>query len=125
MPPTQSTVTPVPTPTSSSKPPTHHASIPALVVLALFLFMMAALAIGVILRQRRAMASLNHNQARAHEKHRPPHTPIRWLSRARQTTTSAAKTKDDPTAVGALHATSVLLAAAPCHVFSSPHDDAL
>ncbi|KAG6375145.1 hypothetical protein JVT61DRAFT_3352 [Boletus reticuloceps] len=129
MPPTWSTVTAVPASTSisSSKPPTHQPSIPAMIVLALFLSLMAALAIGVILRQRKAMASLRTHEASPQEKH-PGRSRsqfslslscFRRKARPRRTAADTV-TMDDPTAVGALHATSVLLAAAPCHVFSPP-----
>ncbi|KAF8554983.1 hypothetical protein OG21DRAFT_969121 [Imleria badia] len=116
MPPTQSTVTAVPSSTSSA---THRPSIPAMVVLALFLSMMAALAIGVILRQRRETAAFKYKKESPQEKQRPARATWSWFSRFRSRPT-AASNSDNPTAVGALHATSVLLAAAPCQVFSSP-----
>lgn len=118
MPPTQSTVAAVPTSISSSKPPTHQASIPAMVVLALFLFMMAALAIGVVLRQRRVMAALKYKENTSQEKQRSAPASSLGFSRLKPRTTIS--NTDNPTAVGALHAASVLLAAAPCQMFSSP-----
>lgn len=110
MAPTQSTV--VTTPIS-----THRVSIPAMVVLGFLLAMMAALAIGVILRQRQAMAALKSNGKILHEA--PPSARANW-SWASRFKPSPRSTADNLTAVGALHAASALLAAAPCQVFSSP-----
>lgn len=118
MPPTQGTVAAAPTPMSSAKSPTHQVSIPAMVALALFLSMTVALAIGVILRQRSAMAALKYKENIPQDKHRSARASWSWVSRFKSRLTAA--DADDPTAVGALHATSVLLAAAPYHVFSPP-----
>ncbi|KAG8218214.1 hypothetical protein J3R82DRAFT_3780 [Butyriboletus roseoflavus] len=114
MPPTRSTVVAA----SSAEPPTHQASIPAMVALALFLSMMAALAIGVILRQRSAMAALKCREKVKQDKQRSARAGWSWFSPFKPRLTGA--NADNPTAVGALHATSVLLAAAPCQVFSHP-----
>ena len=115
MPPTQGAVTAAPTSMSSAKPPTHQVSIPAIVMLALFLSMMAALAVGVILRQRREMAALKYEERIPQEKQRFAPPSRSWFSHFKSRPTAA---NDHPTTVGALHATSVLLAAAPCQVFS-------
>ena len=109
MPPTQSTVTAAPTSMSSAKPPTHQVSIPAIVMLALFLSMMAALAVGVILRQRREMAALKYEGRIPQEKQRFAPPSRSWFSHFKSRPTAA---NDHPTTVGAL------LAAAPCQVFS-------
>jgi hypothetical protein len=114
MAPTQSTVVAAQTGQASAKPaePSHQVSVPAMVVLALFLVMMAALAIGVTLRHRRAMAAKRrHTQ----EKVLSAHSSWSPLSRFRSKPTG-----ETPTAVGALHAASVLVAAAPSKMFPSP-----
>lgn len=81
-----------------------------MVVLTLFLLIMTALATNVILHQRRAMAAFKCDD-------KSVNWP--WVSRLKHALKMTAA-KDSPTAVGALHAVSVLLAAAPCQVFSSP-----
>ncbi|KAF8837112.1 hypothetical protein BDN67DRAFT_973424 [Paxillus ammoniavirescens] len=113
MAPTQSTVVAAQTGQASEKPAeqSHQVSVPAMVVLALFLVMMAALAIGVTLRHRRAMAA-----KRRHTQEKVSSARSSWspLSRFRSKPTG-----ETPTAVGALHAASVLVAAAPTKMFPS------
>ncbi|KAG9317009.1 hypothetical protein JVU11DRAFT_1191 [Chiua virens] len=124
MAPTQSTVTAAPT-SFPSPAPSGHVSVPAMVVLTLFLVMMAALALAVILRQRKAMAAFKrkaNSPVKLPSTSKPSWSCLRF--RSKPTSTHAAATTDmfsyDPPAVGAPHAASVLLAAAPSHVFSPP-----
>ncbi|KAH0839503.1 hypothetical protein J3R83DRAFT_337 [Lanmaoa asiatica] len=89
-----------------------------MVVLALFLSIMAALAISVILRQRNVAAASKCKERISQEKQCPARAG--WSCFSRSNPRSTAACTDNPTVVGALHATSVLLAAAPCKAFSPP-----
>ncbi|KIK76774.1 hypothetical protein PAXRUDRAFT_835230 [Paxillus rubicundulus Ve08.2h10] len=114
MAPTQSTVIAAQTGQALAKPAEqpHQVSVPAMVALALFLVMMAALALGVTLRHRRAMAAKRRH---AQEKTSPARASWSPLSRFK-----TKPTRETPTAVGALHAASVLVAAASSKMFPSP-----
>ncbi|KAF9224464.1 hypothetical protein BS17DRAFT_779853 [Gyrodon lividus] len=117
MAPTQSTGIAVQTAQVSAKSvkQSHQVSVPAIVALALFLVMMAALAVGVILRHRRAMTA-----KRRHTQETPPSTRAPWFPLSCFKAKSTASAGVGPTAVGALHATSVFVAAAPSKMFPSP-----
>lgn len=103
-----------------------------MIVLVFLLSMMAALAISVILRQRKDMAAFRHcNNLGTLEEKQKRQKPRLWPwftfsrpAKHRPNTAAdsgaGAEDKDSPTAVGTLHAACVLLAAAPCQVFSPP-----
>ena len=88
-----------------------------MVVLAFFLVVMAAIAIGAILHQRKTMAALKNKQKVLEKNASPARARWSWIA---SLTRGPASTPAEPTAVGALHATTALLAAAPCQAFSSP-----
>ncbi|KIJ61012.1 hypothetical protein HYDPIDRAFT_31712 [Hydnomerulius pinastri MD-312] len=97
---------------------THQVSVAAMVILALSLVLMSVLAIVVALRHRKAMEAKRRKKLQIQEK--PPPTRTCWPPLSRSKTKRSAVAKENFTAVGALHATSMLVAAAPSKMFSSP-----
>ncbi|KAH7888190.1 hypothetical protein F5I97DRAFT_963503 [Phlebopus sp. FC_14] len=97
---------------------THPVSVGSMVILALCLTLMAALAIGVALRHRAAVKARRRKTIQTQE---PAPTPAFWsLCRARHKKRGSVTPQDSTTIVGALHTTTVLVAAAPTKIFASP-----